>query len=240
LTKLAIVNESKRVTDGQVDQIIWALRIQMRDYCAKAGLRVANISRRRGVPVGSVPMLIVDNPDVAGALGYHDVDPRGMPYARVFVDPILDNGGSVLGDKGDASLSVSGCASHETGEWTYDDACNLWADDGNGLEWCRESGDPVQADAYRIDLAPGKRVWVSNLVLPAWFNPLNSTGPFDLMGKLTGPFTLSPGGYALQRSGGRIHQVFADGTLRAARDVTPNPARGSRTAIRRKQTTVGV
>jgi len=54
--------------------------------------------------------------------------------------------------------------------------------------------DPVESDAYPIAVLD-KPVMVSNFVLPAWFDAQASQGPFDKMGKLTAPFTMTPGGY---------------------------------------------
>jgi hypothetical protein len=180
---------------------------------------VPSIRVARGVPVGSVPLLIVDNPDVANALGYHDVDPRGMPYGRVFVDPVLDNGGSALGDKGDPSLSVSAVLSHEVLEWWYDPACNDWADRGR-TSVAKELCDPVEADWYRID-----GVAVSNYVLPAWFNPLDKVGPFDRLGKLTKPVH-DDQGRLLDRDGRRRCPPSVRGQL--ARRSPHRPQSGTR------------
>lgn len=247
MTRLAVINESKRVTDAQVDLIVGALKIQMRDYCAKAGLRTPTIARYRGAPKGTVPMVIVDNPDIAGALGYHDVAQDGSDYMRIFVDPILDNGGSVVGDRGDPSLSVSGCASHEDGETAFDPDCNRWADTAEpGVQIALENSDPVQGDAYFVEVH-GQRVAVSNLVLPAWFNPKAKTGPFDLMGKLSAPFTMTKGGYWIERDFrgrevekfGRVtaRQFHANGTIVSAfGDMHTNPGRGDRTRRRLAQT----
>lgn len=232
VTRLAIINESKRVTNAQVDQMVHAIRSQAATYGVKAGLRVPTIGRFSGAPLGSVPLLIVDNPDVANALGYHDVAPNGVPYGRVFVDPVLDNGGSALGATGDPSLSVSAVLSHEVLEWWADPACNTWSDRGRSsiaYELC----DPVQGDSYLIN-----GVSVSNAVLPAWFNPLDKTGPYDLMGKLHKPFTMTPGGYWIEMSDGAVHQVFAqilgEATRVAFLAETAVKARGMRTQYRRK------
>jgi hypothetical protein len=230
LTKLAVINESKRVTTSDVGLMVAAVRRQVTQAARLIDRYVPSIRTARGAPVGSVPLLIVDNPDVANALGYHDVDPRGVPYGRVFVDPVLDNGGSALGDAGDPSLSVSAVLSHEVLEWWYDPACNDWSDRGRSSV-AKELCDPVENDYYLID-----GVAVSNFVLPAWFNPLDKRGPWDRLGRLFGPFTMTHGGYWIEMADGGVRQVFADdnGRVRSRRNITPNPARGARTALRMK------
>lgn len=242
VNRLAVINESKRVTDSQVDVIVAAAKLQMRDYCRQAGLLVPSIARYRGAPTGSIPVVIVDNPDVAGALGYHDELANGQQYSRIFVDPILDNGGSIFGDRGDPSLSVSGCTTHEIPEWDADPACNRWADTATpGVQIALEASDPVQNHAYFVTVK-GQRVAVSNLVLPAWFDPYNTVGPWDLMHVLDGPFKIN-NGYWIERDfrGSEVEKFgkavvrqvqFVGGNPRAMAAPRINPARGTRTAIR--------
>jgi hypothetical protein len=64
---------------------------------------------------------------------------------------------------------------------------------------------------------------VSNFILPAWFNPLDKTGPWDALGRLHGPFTMTKGGYWIEMADGGVRQVFADdnGRVRSRRNVTP-------------------
>jgi hypothetical protein len=209
--------------------MVAAIRKQCREAARLIDHYAPTLSVVKGVPVGSIPMLIVDNPGVANALGYHDVDPQGVPYGRVFVDPVLDNGGTVLGTGGDPSLSVSAVLSHEVLEWWYDPTCGDWADRGRSSV-AKELCDPVEQDYYLID-----GVAVSNYILPAWFNSLDKVGPFDAMGKLTKPFSMTKGGYWIEMADGGVRQVFADGAAKlGSAHITPNPARGSRMAIRRK------
>src|SRR3954447_24520075 len=227
MTKLVVLNESKRVSAGDVGQMVAAVRRQAHEAARLIDRYLPSIRTSTRVPDGAVPILIVDNPDVANALGYHDVDPRGVPYGRVFVDPVLDNGGTPLGDAGDPSLSVSAVLSHEVLEWWYDPACNDWSDRGRSSV-AKELCDPVEADWYRID-----GVAVSNFILPAWFNPLDKVGPWDRLGKLHGPFTMTKGGYWIEMLDNRPHPVYAAGDVRARRGgFVPNPARGSRSKIR--------
>ena len=72
--------------------------------------RVTGASRRRRGP-RVVRMWVLPAGQVGRALG-HDVDQYGHAYARVFWDPIRDNGGTLT--SGRASLSV--IISHESKE----------------------------------------------------------------------------------------------------------------------------
>lgn len=146
------------------------------------------------VPAGAWPVVILDDPDVAGALGYHDLDPNGKPYARVFARPTLT-----------AGVSLSSVISHEVCEAVVDPYANLWADANHGVSYAFEACDPVESDAYMID-----GVEVSNFVTRAWFDPSATNGPFDHMHKLDAPFTMSPGGYLIKMVDGNITQVFGE------------------------------
>lgn len=199
--RVALVNESKHVSAAQVSDIYAALHSQATEF-GKAWGFVKPTFLARGT-VNATTLLIVDTPDQAGALGYHSTDPRGKPYGRIFVNPVLDNGGTVLGDSGDPSLSVSAVASHEFLEWWLDPFCQLWADQGR-RSVAYEACDPVENDAYIV-----RGVAVSNFVLPAWFNPDDSAGPWDYLGRLPGPFSMSKGGYLIQMADGKVSQVYA-------------------------------
>src|SRR5262249_19238136 len=54
--------------------------------------------------------------------------------------------------------------------------------------------DPVEGDEYDLGGVP-----VANFVLPTWFRPgpLPDDALVDYLGRLSDPFTLSPGGHAL-------------------------------------------
>jgi hypothetical protein len=97
-----------------------------------------------------------------------------------------------------------------------DPAANEYSFSGARLMRARGVCDAVQANAYRI-VANGFRVPVSNLVLPAFFNPW-AEGPYDHLGVLKEPFSLAKGGYAVlqratrgrERDARRLHVEFDD------------------------------
>lgn len=171
------------------------------------------------VKAGDIPHYIFDTADVAGALGYHDVDPQGRAYIKTFAGTVLDNGGTLL----DGSNSVSVTASHECCEAVVDENASMWntIPDGttlpSGKQVTRalvalESADPVEGDSYPC-MVVGKggtliKVSVSNFVLPAWFD-FKHPGPYDQMGLVLQPFETRPGGYLIVDEAGTVSQDFA-------------------------------
>lgn len=133
-------------------------------------------------PDGAIELGLFDHPDQPGALGYHDRDPRGLPYARVF--PLLDAADGV---------SVSETLSHELIELLGDPDGNTCAQSPtDGRIWAMELCDACESETYRID-----GILVSDFVLPHYFAPPGdaSRARYDWLGKVTAPFQILPGGY---------------------------------------------
>jgi hypothetical protein len=126
-------------------------------------------------------LVLLDNSDQAGALGYHDLTQTGQPIGKVFVaDDIADG----------QSWSVT--MSHELMEMLVDPRASSCVYN-NGIIYAYECADAPEADeyAYAID-----GVKVSNFVTPNWFNPAAPAGSrFDYGKRITKPFELLPGGY---------------------------------------------
>lgn len=156
------------------------------------------------VPADAYPIVILDDADQADALGYHDIDPQGRPYGRVFAKTILDNGGTL----NTGPNSVSACLSHEALELFGDEACSEWGDRGDGSEVAWELCDPVQNDSYTVEYY-NHPVAVSDFVLPAYFDPA-APGPYDKLGRLTAPFSVAKGGYLIVRKAGPEGQRFGE------------------------------
>ena len=138
---------------------------------------------------GDLVVLLVDkDPDPAGtdpeAEAYHTERPDGQQVAAVLVQRILSFGGSILAGPASVSCDVG----HEIAEWRLDPAVNLWADD-----IARECVDPVQDGFYQVG-----GITVPNFVLPSYFDPRGKP-PFDRLGQLSAPLSLSSGGYQIHR-----------------------------------------
>ncbi len=160
-------------------------------------------------------VVIFDEPDEPGVLGYHS-EQSGFVFSRVFVQPVLDLGGSALysTDNPDA-ITVASVLSHEIVEMFIDPHINAWAEGPKlkqGNLYAYEIVDPVEDDKYVIEV-PSQFGWssvaVSNFVYPAWFDNQSHSGPYDHLGTLHQPFSIAENGYAVVREpAGPARQVY--------------------------------
>lgn len=139
-------------------------------------------------------------PEAPGALGYHDVDAEGRPYARVGVDLSLEHGSDWL----TGAYSIVSIVGHEALETVGDPIINIWRDVDQHSETAQEMCDAVEDTGYKHNGAD-----LTNFLLPSWFNAFGKP-PFDYLGQLTEPFTMTKGGYMIVRSGGTISQKTAE------------------------------
>ncbi len=200
-TLISVFNHSKRITDTDCVAMVHSVGRQFaRDIGPIWGQcpAIEFVPKGKKASKGGVPCTISDTPDTPGAAGYHFEGPDGIPVIKVFTF----EGGLAL--KGGEAVSVT--FSHEGAELSGDAPANLWADSPDGSDVALELCDPVEGDTYEID-----GVSVSNFVYPAYFDPNAQKGEkFDFMGKLTAPFTMTPGGYMIKRTEpGQATQVFA-------------------------------
>jgi len=155
-------------------------------------------------------------PDVPGALGYHDVTVHGRPLMSCF--PLIDD-------------IENGCVTitHEIVETLVDPLLSSASVGGDGVIRAREPGDPVEATSYEIEVSSKKKVRVTNFVLPAYFEPPTDLTdvPLDKLGLIRTPGEILPGGYQLVLDAGQwtSHQM---GNKRAYRDMTSRVSRGNR------------
>lgn len=212
MTAILVVNKSTVVSDDDVRHMTRAVAKQVRHHAAPVwGLMPIPVmfsSTATDAAPGTWVIAVLDDSDQAGALGWHTEDQGDLIYGRVFAKPVLDNGGDAL----TAQLSVASVLSHEVLETMADPHVNGWYDNGQGTLVAAEVGDPVENDSYLIGLAGStNQVTVSNFVTPAWFDPLASTdSQFDWMGNVHAPFTMSPGGYWVEMSAGKVSQRFGE------------------------------
>jgi hypothetical protein len=207
MLSFAVINESKHIRPTDVELIVAACAEQLStQICPAWNLvppQIKIIQNLKDAPQGAIVHAFLDNPDVQDALGYHDLTPQGQPFIRSFVEPTLQNHGSIM----NGSNSFSQTASHEFGEATVNPLIYSWADDMRSGVVALEIGDPVENDSYNI-IRQGKPVAVSNFVLPSWFSPLGH-GKFDFMGRVSRPRTMSRGGYTIVARMGSESEKFA-------------------------------
>ena len=202
-----IIDRSTLLDDGDFLLMTEAVKIQMEKHVAPLWMRgpwkiVVNQPENVGYPV-----VILDDPDQAGMLGYHTKSPGGKVWARVFVKAIFNKKGKML----EGPMSVSAILSHEVIEAYIDPDVNLWAKTGEGTFIAYEAVDPVENDYYDIEVSGGRKVSVSNFVLPAWFCSLPAgDAQFDYLKRVRKPFTMSKGGYVVSMNPktGKVSNVF--------------------------------
>lgn len=208
---ISVINQSTLVSNGDVQLMVRACWAQLRDHAAPKWrlqpMPVVYAADANSAPPGSWVIAVLNDPDQAGALGYHDVTSGDVTYGKVFVRPVLDNGGNAL----TAPLSVASVLSHEVLETFVDPACNGWRDTLRGVSIALEVGDPVESDSYVIPV-DGTPVMVSNFVTEKWFDPFarRGSGGFDYLNRCTAPFQMTRGGYIIKMADGRVTQQFGE------------------------------
>jgi hypothetical protein len=210
---IAIVNNSTLFSDADAYLATLACSFQLRAHIAPNWKRPADtvtfFPNLKGVPAGARVLSLFDNADQAGDLGWHTESPTGQVYGKVFVEPVLTNGGFAL----TGALTVSSVLSHEVGELWADPTCALWADTTQNAAIAYELADPVESDSYSIAVGrePTTEIAVSNFVYPAWFDAQAPAGSrFDYLGNLKAPFSMNKGGYYVVMTEGTTSQQFGD------------------------------
>lgn len=230
-----IIDKSTLLNDADFQRMVEACKIQLEQHVAPMWLRGAwKIVVNQPESVG-YPIVIVDDPDHAGALGYHTQSPGGKVWGRVFVRPVLAGKGTMLS----GPLSVSAVLSHEVIEAYCDPNVNLWTDMGNGKMVCYEACDPVEANSYEVTIKDGTKVSVSNFVLPTWFDPqADPNAKFDWMAVLSRPFQMSRGGYmvVMDLKTGKVDNVFGSKLAQEEHAVRQDPHPASRSARKTAKT----
>jgi len=187
--KVSVLNQSQSLTDDQVSQAVPALQAQVsNDFAPAWGIdaEVKFVPGNQPDP-GSWALVIFDNSDQPGALGYHDLTAEGLPLGKVFAGTDIQNG-----------LQWTITASHELLEMLADPDIDLTAfvqpDDQTGRIYAYEVCDACEADNYGYAI---NGTMVSDFVFPAWFESFRTPGStqFDKRNQIQKPFDLLPGGY---------------------------------------------
>jgi hypothetical protein len=189
---IAIINESSVVSDQEVQAVMAGLQTQVsRDFAPVWGTDalLTFVPSGSAPPKGSWWLVVLDNSDQAGALGYHDLTPDGLPLGKVFAATDLQY-----------NLKWSVTASHELLEMLGDPYINLAATVEPGRNgsvmtlYAYEVCDACESDSYGYDI---NSVTVSDFVYPSWFESFWQKGgtQFDFQNRIQKPFELLPGGY---------------------------------------------
>jgi hypothetical protein len=142
------------------------------------------------------PVYLLDNADIADALGYHTLTDDGRPYGKVF-----------LADDARDGLSPWVTATHEIAELAVDPRVDQVVQIG-ARHYAKEVADAVEADRYAVMIG---RLPCSNIVLPSYFDPA-AAGPYDYQRQLNSNIGLPgilPEGYLSYVAGGVSHDIMA-------------------------------
>ncbi len=205
MPQIAVINSSTKLDDSDVAFMVAACDAQVAECAVAWGIPATPVvfyASAAGLPASNCRIMdIVDTIDAPGALGYHD-DAAGVIYGRV------------LAHGADTAITLS----HECLEELVDPTSDRYVAIGDGREIALEVGDPVEGDSYAMPATLFKGtsseetrdVFLSNYVFPEYFGLAGTNGRFDRMGKLTAPFTMTPGGYSIIRdAAGNVGDVFA-------------------------------
>jgi len=191
VAQISVINASTVVTDAEVSPVVAALQQQVNhDFGPVWGIaaQLTFIPTGNQPPAGTWWLSILDDSDQAGALGYHDITPDGLPLGKVFAGTDLKYG---------SQWSVT--ASHELLEMLADPNINLTvfvqSDQGSGgIIYSYEVCDACEADQFGYQIG---NVTVSDFVYPSWFESFRAanSAQFDQQKQIQSPFQLLSGGY---------------------------------------------
>ena len=91
-TQISVINESTVLTDADVTPVVGALQQQVtNDFRPAWGgdAELTMIPQGTPAPAGTWWLVILDDSDQAGALGYHDLTPDGLPIGKVFAASLV-------------------------------------------------------------------------------------------------------------------------------------------------------
>lgn len=196
MINIAVINESTVVADADLPAVIEALQRQVDlDFAPLWGQAIDTTlsvwDKTKPTPPGTWELVILDDSDQAGALGYHDTTSNGDPIGKVFAKDDIKFG---------SSWTVT--ASHELLEMLGDPGINITAEvdtSGGTKFYAYEVCDACEDDSfgYKITTADGKDIMVSDFVTPFFFMP-NIAPPssrYDFKGHITKPLQILNDGY---------------------------------------------
>jgi uncharacterized protein DUF4062 len=189
--RVAVLNESKTVSDDEVRAAVVALQKQVHDDFAPAwgvDAELTFVPRDSKPQAGSWWLALADNSDYEGAVAYHSITAEGLPYVKI---------SAASARQQDWPWSMA--ASHDLLEMLANPRLNLTvvvSEDNaqTGRIYIREICDPVASPncAYKIG-----GIVVSDFVYPAWFESFRVPGntQFDHASHVSAPFEVAADSY---------------------------------------------
>ena len=221
LPVIAVTNESSVLSDDEVRSALPSFQKQVSDdFKAYWNLDCTLIFLPKGEPLtaGYWQIVVLDDSDQAGALGYHELSSVGTPIGKIFAKTDRTYG-----------LNWTVTFSHELLEMLADPWINWCAQGSDGRIYALEVCDAVEADelGYLIN-----EVTVSDFVTPKWYEQTGADR-VDFKQHLTSSLKLAPGGYISVYGSDGWTQVSADARLAPARTVPQDGSRRLRRNIPR-------
>ncbi|MFE6053223.1 hypothetical protein ACFQ6N_20890 [Kitasatospora sp. NPDC056446] len=187
--KIEVANESTVLTDHEVSAVVPALQTQVHRDFAPAWGTDADLSfvAPSALSADAWWLVVLDNSDQAGALGYHDLTANFLPLGKVFAGTDKQYG---------ENWTVT--ASHELlemiGDPEIDQVIFSQPTATTGILYAMEVCDACEDDSFAYDIGGTK---VSDFVYPAWFQPSRTAAGtrFDYGNAIKRPLELLTGGY---------------------------------------------
>jgi hypothetical protein len=182
-----IINESSVLEDDELKAAIPALIVYTRHIRNWWGSMQPGIIFGEPLVSEAWKIIVADDSDQAGALGYHDFTPGGRPISYVFAKTDLDYG-----------YNWQVTLTHELAEMLLDPYVMRCEQTGNARFHALELCDPVEADALAYPISAGGYVLsASDFLTPMWFVPNAPAGiKYDHRGYCAKPLEILDGGYA--------------------------------------------
>jgi len=180
-----IINESTVLSDEEVEATHAPLIVYSRHIRSWWGTMQPGIFYGKPKVSNAWQIVIADDSDQAGALGYHDLTDDGRPISYVFAKTDQDYGY-------DWQVTLT----HEFAEMLLDPFIMRCEQTGDKRFHALELCDPVEADELGYDIvAGGEHMKVSDFITPYWFVS-GVSGTYDHKSHCAEPLEVLDGGYA--------------------------------------------
>lgn len=179
MRNVAFLNASTLLTDAEIAPWIAVYQSDINLYgsfWAIGPINIVQVPRGSTPPAGFEQLVWLDDADVAGALGYHDLTSEGLPMGKNFVRTTLEDG-----------ETISRVGSHELWEMLVDPYLNRYTDPfPDGRSYAVEVGDLLSLDTQGRMV---NGVMLSGIALPSCYWPAKYPGDrrYDIGGILDAP-----------------------------------------------------
>lgn len=214
LPVIAITNQSTVLTDDEVKAVLPALQDQVSlDFKAYWDMdaTLVFLPKDQTLITGWWQIVILDDPDQAGALGYHEMSAAGTPLGKIFAKLDKDNG-----------YSWTVTLSHELLEMLGDPDIDTAKQGQDGLFYALEVCDAVESDALGYKR---RGILLSDFVTPRWFNDYVGVDRYSFCRHVKKPLELAAGGYISVVKDGQWTQITAQTPTAQTPAINPGSRR---------------